>query len=69
MSNESGSKHEQDHEQFGPGEPMTTHLYLQILETEEEINKYIDHFVSNIVLNQTHAKQTTFGYIQVLIVN
>lgn len=37
MSDEAGSEHEQNHEQFGPGEPTTTHLYLQILETEEEI--------------------------------
>lgn len=36
MSDEAGSKHEQNHEQFGPGEPSTTHFYLQILEPEEK---------------------------------
>lgn len=45
MSDEAGSKHEQDHEQFGPGEPTTTHLYLQVLETEEQT-------LSNTLLRQ-----------------
>lgn len=37
MSNEAGNKHQQNHEQFGPREPATSHLYLQILGTEEEL--------------------------------
>lgn len=35
MNNEAGSKHEQNHEQFGPGEATASHLYLQVLQTEE----------------------------------
>ena len=36
MSDEAGNKHEQNHEEFGPGEATTTHLYLQILKADKD---------------------------------
>lgn len=39
MSNEASSKNEQNHEQFGPGEPTAAHFYLQILDPEKNIKK------------------------------
>lgn len=35
MNDEAGSEHQQNHEQFGPGEATASHLYLQVLHTEE----------------------------------
>lgn len=53
VNDEAGGKHEHNHEQFGPGEPTTTHLYLQVLETGEEIrskNPSIKNTIKKIVL-------------------
>lgn len=33
MCDETCGEHQQNHEQFGPGEAATSHLHLQILET------------------------------------
>ena len=33
MSDEAGGEHQHDHEQLGPGEPVTPHLHLQVLQT------------------------------------
>lgn len=35
MDDEAGSEHKQNHEQFGPGEPVATHLHLEVLETKQ----------------------------------
>lgn len=36
MGDEAGNKHKQNHEKFGPGEATPTHLYLQILEADND---------------------------------
>ena len=37
VGDEASCKHEQNHEQFGPGETMTAHLYLKILDTQGNV--------------------------------
>lgn len=50
VNDEARSKHEQNHEQFGPWEATASHLYLQVLQTEEEFRRRRSNSASTLTV-------------------